>query len=127
MGKKIKTATDTIKTYRKNFNKKITNMSIDNSLAYYRKQSALGMELFQEAIEALPPNNPRDEQLLIRLTKAEKEILERDAATEKAKSVSALVRSRSLVKESPLQLILNRLDSITKRLNKIEAQLARKK
>jgi hypothetical protein len=127
MGKKIKTATDIVKTYRKKFNKKTANMSIDDSLAHYRKQSALGMELLQEAIEALPPNNPRDEQLLIRLTKAEKEILERDAATEKAKSVSALVRSRSLIKESPLQLILNRLDSITKRLNKIEAQLARKK
>ncbi|GHT20787.1 hypothetical protein FACS189419_00550 [Planctomycetales bacterium] len=124
---KPQTFAETVKAAHRRDAKATKNMTDAERNAYYDVQIAKGQKRFQAAMDALPPDDGhRASQLLIRLTKMEKEILERDAASESAKSVSALVRSRSLRAESPFDVILNRLDSVVKRLDKIEKRLSRK-
>ncbi|GHT17100.1 hypothetical protein FACS1894189_2350 [Planctomycetales bacterium] len=119
---------ETVKAARVRHAKATKNMTDAEQYAYHCEHSAIGRKRIQAAMDALPPDDgQRESQLLIRLTKMEKEILERDAASENAKSVSALVRSRSLRAESPFDVILHRLDLVVKRLDKIEKRLAGKK
>ncbi|GHT12351.1 hypothetical protein FACS1894170_07070 [Planctomycetales bacterium] len=125
---KPQTFAESVKYAHRRNAKATKNMSDVERTAYYKEQTAKGRERFQAAMAVLPPDDgQRESQLLIRLTKMEKEILERDAASENAKSVSALVRSRSLRAESPFDVILHRLDSVVNRLDKIEKRLAGKR
>jgi hypothetical protein len=82
-------------------------------------------EAAKAAYDSLPEKErkQRDVQVMLRLTQAEKEILERDAAAENADSVSSLVRSRSLLKESPFDTILSRLDAMSKDISRIKKKL----
>ncbi|GHT09786.1 hypothetical protein FACS1894170_00960 [Planctomycetales bacterium] len=124
---KPQTFAESVKAARARHSKATKNMTADEQYTYHSEHAAKGQERLQAAMAVLPPDDgQRESQLLIRLTKMEKEILERDAASENAKSVSALVRSRSLRTESPFDVILHRLDSVVNRLDKIEKRLAGK-
>ncbi|MDR0871389.1 MAG: hypothetical protein LBN39_11420 [Planctomycetaceae bacterium] len=126
---KPQTFAESVKAAHRRDAKATKNMNDTQRNAYYDEQTAKGMKRFQAVKDKMPPDDDgnRELQLLIRLTKMEKEILERDASSENAKSVSALVRSRSLRTQSPFDVILGRLDLVVKRLDKIEKFLAGKK